>query len=252
METEENFNASSQRSSSPESSSSSDFRRIRGRGRGRRRGRRPGGVRGRGVRGVRGVGARRRINQEAAAERVAAAREQRDIQLRATIATLEEQTLRNLVGRICERDPTFVFDVLNEASQNERRQGYHPQPSDGVPSWCTCNHCREMPSEIEKLCCGQTPTNCFSIVPDFQRVVLDDLVLLVARRYREDIIAAAPDADLNRGNRHAAYRQFILWHHGHLGARNRRVIPSCCVWRIRDKFPDTFSQYRGFIGGRLG
>lgn len=34
------------------------------------------------MRGVRGVGARRRINQEAAAERVAAAREQRDIQLR--------------------------------------------------------------------------------------------------------------------------------------------------------------------------
>lgn len=33
------------------------------------------------MRGVRGVGARRRINQEAAAERVAA-REQRDIQLR--------------------------------------------------------------------------------------------------------------------------------------------------------------------------
>lgn len=44
--------------------------------------RRPGGVRGRGVRGVRGVGARRRINQEAAAERVAAAREQTDIQLK--------------------------------------------------------------------------------------------------------------------------------------------------------------------------
>lgn len=112
-----NFNASSQRSSSPESSSSSDSRRIRGRGRGRGRGRRPGGVRARGARGVRGVGARRRINQEAA-ERVAAAREQRDIQLRETIATLEEQTLRNLVGRICERDPTFVFDILNEASQN--------------------------------------------------------------------------------------------------------------------------------------
>lgn len=109
-----------------------------------------------------------------------------------------------------------------------------------------------MPSEIEKLCYGQTPTNCCSIVPDFQRLSSDDLVLLVARRYREGIIAAAPDTDLNRGNRHATYRQFILWHHGHLGAKNRRVIPSCCVWRIRDKFPDALSQYRGFIGGRLG
>lgn len=85
------------------------------------------------MRGVRGVGARRRINQEAAAERVAAAREQRDVQLRATIATLEEQTLRNLVGRICERDPTFVFDVLNEASQNERRQRIPPP----TIRWCS-------------------------------------------------------------------------------------------------------------------
>lgn len=65
-------------SPSPESSSSSDSRRIKGRGRGRR----PGGVRARGARGVREAGARRRINQEAAAERVAAAREQRGIQLR--------------------------------------------------------------------------------------------------------------------------------------------------------------------------
>lgn len=127
--------------------------------------------------------------------------------LQTTIATLEEQTLMNLVGRIWERDLTFVFDVLNESSQNERRQGYHSQPSDGVPSWCTCNHCREIPSDIEKLCCGQTSTSscfnssfkilkltyrrlnilnltklctkqCLSCFQDFQRVVFDDLVFL--------------------------------------------------------------------------
>jgi hypothetical protein len=86
---------------------------------------------------------------------------------------------------------------------------------------------------------------------DFDLVVLDEVVL-VAQRYRQDILAAGHDDDFNRGKKHAAYRQFILWNHGYLGAGNRRVIRSCCVWKIRDKYSDRFGQYRGFVGGRLG
>jgi hypothetical protein len=68
----------------------------------------------------------------------------------------------------------------------------------------------------------------------------------------KDILAAGHDDDFNRGKRHAAYMQFILWNLGYMGAGNRRVIPSCCVGKIRDKYPDRFGQYRGFVGGRLG
>nr|XP_022341027.1 P2X purinoceptor 7-like [Crassostrea virginica] len=166
---------------------------------------------------------------------------------------MSTEGLRELVMQVCERDPSLILDVVDHTSQEERsRRGYHPLPDGDSPAWCVCGRCRDMPSVEERECCRQTPENCISLQPDFDFIVTDPLVLLVARRYRQDVLAAGEDQDLNRSNRHAAYRQFILWRHGHLGAGNRRVIPSCCVWKIRDLYPDNFSQYRGFVGGRLG
>ncbi|XP_056003390.1 P2X purinoceptor 7-like [Ostrea edulis] len=105
-----------------------------------------------------------------------------------------------------------------------------------------------MPSEEEKMCCGQIPIDCLSTLPDFDLIVLDPLVLVVAQRYRQDVMTAAPDNDFNCGKRQAAYIQFILWQHGYHGAGNRRVIPSCCVWKIRDRYPDSFWTIQGFCG----
>ena len=40
----------------------------------------------------------------------------------------------------------------------------------------------------------------------------------------------------NRSLRYAAYEQFIWWVFNYLGKRNRRVIPSCALWKIRNCF----------------
>ena len=84
-------------------------------------------------------------------------------------------------------------------------------------------------------------------------LILDESVLNLQQLYRRDIFALEAEEleDVRKAFRHAAYRQFILWQHGRLGEGNRQVIPSCCVWRIRAKFPDNQGVYTGFIPHRL-
>lgn len=91
-----------------------------------------------------------------------------------------------------------------------------------------------------------------SFFQDVEVLILNEGVLKLARLYRKDVLVFQEDEDLKRANRHQAYRQFILWTHGRLTSGDRRVIPSCCVWRIRDRFPDPFSQYTGFVPSRFG
>lgn len=80
------------------------------------------------------------------------------------ISQLSEDRLRGVVERLCQRDPSLVFQVVNESSE-EQRDGYHPPADAAWPTWCVCQKCREMPSEEEKMCCGQIPIDCLSTLP---------------------------------------------------------------------------------------
>nr|XP_019930452.2 uncharacterized protein LOC105347225 [Crassostrea gigas] len=79
-----------------------------------------------------------------------------------------------------------------------------------------------MPTDKEKLYCQRNADSCVSHLPDFDVHVLNlnEAVLALARLYRQDILAMPEDIDRNRANRHTAYRQFVLWHHGKLGTGN--------------------------------
>ena len=53
----------------------------------------------------------------------------------------------------------------------------------------------------------------------------------------------------NRSFRYAAYRQFIRWVFKRLGKGNRRVIPSCALWKIREHFPEPDEKYVEYSEG---
>lgn len=129
--------------------------------------------------------------------------------------------------------------------------------SDPVPAglhWCVCGKCREMNTDLERKCCRQHPQKCLSMMAYMDYYILDEGVLRLARAAWNDIFALVDNAEPGmeqRQFRHTAYRQFVLWQHGRLGVGNRVVIPSCCVCRIRDTFPDPRGQYTGFKVSRL-
>ena len=55
---------------------------------------------------------------------------------------------------------------------------------------------------------------------------------------------------LFRSYRFAVYKQFSWWIHNRLGKGVRKVIPSCALWSIREKYPSADGSYIPFKESR--
>lgn len=178
----------------------------------------------------------------------AAALQERQKNIEARINEMTDEDRRQLLLQTGERNPSLLLHLIDKPAP---KGGFHPPPVAAAPSWCTCLKCRDMPKQVERICCGSPANHCQSQSLNFQLLFLDESVLTLAQMYRQDDLALPQEKDYNKGKRHAAYYQFVMWHHGRLGVGVRKVIPSCCVWAIREKYPDHYGQYVGYIPSRL-
>ena len=87
---------------------------------------------------------------------------------------------------------------------------------------------------MEQVCCRRRDC-CITDLEAFETIALDISVLSVAILNRREITADDPEYT-PRSYRKAAYRQLIVWQNGYLGPGNRRPVPACVVWAIRDRF----------------
>lgn len=101
-----------------------------------------------------------------------------------------------------------------------------------------------MPTDKERVCCKQRQL-CRSQSQVFKNICIDSDNVATVIRSLADTYVFTPTYD-NRAMRHAAYRQYIMWQHGHLGQGHRRVIPACCVWEIRKHHPSPDGHYTGY------
>ncbi|XP_033101508.1 P2X purinoceptor 7-like [Anneissia japonica] len=163
-----------------------------------------------------------------------------------------------------QRRNAYAFEPVLQ--QDPQQQQFQRQPSSSSrprlsrlnnTDWCRCGNCRPMPKEKECLCCHEgedfsekmTDVDCILKNESFKKVCLDKEILEVVFASRKELLGEGINHDElnNRNYRHIGYRCFIWWVYNRLKKRDRRVIPSCCVWAIRDQFPSVDGDYTGFI-----
>lgn len=118
-----------------------------------------------------------------------------------------------------------------------------PQGPQGPQEWCTCGKCRYMDNPVERVCCKMRP--CITTTDMFHDVALNRNVLAVGILSASDFYGN-PVEFAPSNFRKSAYRQYIIFSHGYLGRGNRKVVPSCVLWKVRDNYPAPDNNYMGF------
>lgn len=140
-----------------------------------------------------------------------------------------------------------VLSLLQAAVDSDPPLDHEPKPHSKScrPAWCRCGCCAPSSVPHEELCCRRSDGTCITLSPLFKHLVLHRSLLEAVLLYRDPLSSAA-----HRGQtaalRHCAYRQYISWRFGVPPNDSHAVIPSCCVWGVREAYPSLDGQYSGF------
>ena len=129
---------------------------------------------------------------------------------------MDTEGLRRLALELLRRQPAAFADIVSGEIVAGDGQPPPDPPQEDLPDWCHRGHCANMPTQEENKCCARVPRQCITTTPLFPVLILDGNVLDIAMRCREDMLALNNTRN-NENFRHAAYRQFVLRQHGHLG-----------------------------------
>ena len=73
-----------------------------------------------------------------------------------------EDDRKNMLYQLAERMPGVILSIIQHQQASEPPPPTHPPAAILDPDWCICTHCRQMATEVERLCCRQVPQRCIS------------------------------------------------------------------------------------------
>nr|XP_034300600.1 P2X purinoceptor 7-like [Crassostrea gigas] len=162
------------------------------------------------------------------------------VSLMNAVDSMPVDELRQRVKIMTAAEPDFVRPFLMRQMEDSGRN----ENSNSNVQWCSCGVCRSFDDPRMNICCRQFP--CITSKPEFRNLCLRHDVLEVANilnwsfRTNQD-----PSYQLSTF-RNQAYRNFVLWQHGRLGAGRRIPVPACVCVAVRRRFPEASGQYRGY------
>ncbi|TNM90076.1 hypothetical protein fugu_004310 [Takifugu bimaculatus] len=138
-----------------------------------------------------------------------------------------------------------ALSLLQSGATSDCPPDIKPRPQTVPPAWCKCDCCVLTPVPHEELCCRRSGGACITSSPLFELLVLRRSTLEAALLYRDPLDPLTGPGQTTT-LRHCAYRQYIFWRFGEQADGSHPVIPSCCVWRIREEYPSLDRRYSGF------
>ena len=181
--------------------------------------------------------------------------------------------LNDLIGNLhpyCyepEKDAIESSGSDSDTNEDESSEEGNVSPNNaeinrtGHKDWYICGRCKKEIREIDSLCCQEVAAiseenfernQCITMSKQFQTLCMEKLVLInvfVGLHEAKRDPFEKENKIKNRSLRLAAYKQFVWWIYQSLGKGNRRVLPSCVLWKIRQHYPEANGQYVLFNEG---